>query len=643
MDAIGTHRFENFVVGAANHLAVAAARAVAQQPGTTYNPLFLYSSSGLGKTHLLLAIEHLTTRVQPDLLVRYTTLDDFVEELHTAIEAGAMGTFKERYHAVSVLLLDDVQFLGARRETQSEMLRLFNMLQPRGKQIVLASDRPPGEIAELDERLLTRFSGGLIVDMGPPDYETRVAILRQKAEERGVRFNPGVMDEVARLEFTNVREMEGALNRLIACQTLGEVPVTAHNVRQFLGERPITLSGGMTAVREKADEFASFLHDVSAVVAQHIEPWRTRVSDAMREWGARGYRLGPLERLLDQTEPPDVPAAIAQYEQTIARLEALAREVAAVDPACAESDIFRDPDRLDEAEMLVARTIGELEPPPGPDPALTRAAFETGSSNQLAVHAASTIIEEPGRTYNPLFIHGPPGVGKTHLLHAIGNELVAMRGGAMRVACVNAETLLNELITALQDGSVDRWRARYRVLDALLLDDVQCIDSTERAQDEVFHIFNALHAAGRQVVVASDRAPRQLEGVEERLRSRFEGGLVVEIRPPDTALREQLSARYLAAAGVHPEQPLVEYLARRPAANVRDIIRIVERLVRAAAVVGVALTPSFARKELEGGSGSFPAIVPSTPAGRDDPFFLNREKVIWEWPGVSGRAIEELR
>src|SRR5438105_4007902 len=210
------HRFDNFIVGSANRLAVAAARAVADSPGNVYNPLFIYSSSGLGKTHLIGAIGNQALNRAPGLSVEYAGLDDFVQQLHAAIAAGEIERFKNRYERVDVLLIDDVQFLTGRRETQSELLRLLNALQGSGRQIVMTSDRPPAEISDVDERLISRLSGGLIVDIGVPDFETRVAILRGKAEERKVSFAAGVIEELARLDFTSVRELTGAMNRLVA-------------------------------------------------------------------------------------------------------------------------------------------------------------------------------------------------------------------------------------------------------------------------------------------------------------------------------------------------------------------------------------------------------------------------------------------
>src|SRR5690242_2430619 len=227
-------RFDNYVVGSANRLAVAAARAVAESPGGVYNPLFVYGSSGLGKTHLIGAIGNEAVERAPELNVEYLSLEDFIEQIHAAVAVGEMERFKQRYGRVDVLLLDDMQFLTGRRETQSELLRLLNALQGSGRQIVMTSDRPPSEISDVDERLISRLSGGLIVDIGVPDFETKVAILRGKAEEKSATFAPGVIEELARLDFSSVRELQGAMNRLVAQQTLGGM-LTPAQVRTVLG------------------------------------------------------------------------------------------------------------------------------------------------------------------------------------------------------------------------------------------------------------------------------------------------------------------------------------------------------------------------------------------------------------------------
>jgi chromosomal replication initiator protein len=643
------HRFDNFIVGSANRLAVAAARAVAESPGAVYNPLFIYSGSGLGKTHLMGAIgNHASGRGGgANLDIEYVSLDDFVEQLHAAIASGEGERFKQRYQRVDVLLIDDMQFLTGRRETQTELLRLLNAMQGSGRQIVMSSDRPPAEIADVDERLITRLSGGLIVDIGPPDFETRIAIMRAKCEERGVRFWPGVVEELGRLEFRNVRELQGALNRLIAFQTLGGEQIKPEDVLTVLGDLPEAKRAAEHGTRgvPAPNEFQSFVSDIATAVAQHVESWKARVAEAIAYWTGEGYRTGQLERLLDETAPPpNWESLLRGFGATVERLKALEQQATDVDAALGGNEVFRDPERLREAEILLDRALAGATPPPGPSAAFTRQGFEVSSSNQLAVRAADDIVAEPGKRYSPLFIHGPSGVGKTHLLNAIGNELVDGSGGATAVACISAQVFMDELIEALQDGTVERWRARYRSADALLIDDVQFVAGKERTQDELFHVFNALHAEGKQLVFCSDRPPRDLDGLEDRLRSRFEGGLVVEMQSPDRALREKLYARYLAATEHEPGPDLLAYLAERPVASVREIIGTVNRLVAAADVAGAPLTLAVARGELDPESSV--SARPTTPAAvraAADTFFLDDEKVVWEWTDASTRMLEELK
>ena len=644
MQVDARHRFENFVTGSANRLAVAAARAVAEQPGLTYNPLFIYSGSGLGKTHLVCAIGNLVLQRQPTLNVEYLTLDDFVEQLHAAIATNETERFKQRYGRVDVLLLDDMQFLTGRRETQTELLRLLNALQNTGRQVVMTSDRPPAEIPDVDERLITRLSGGLIVDIGPPDYETRVAIMRAKLEERGVRFQAGVVEELAQLEFRNVREMQGALNRLIAAQTLGGDQVRPEQVRGMFtmpegqgrpsGAQP---AAGQGSARNSGRAFSSFVTDIASAVAEHIDPWKIKVAEAVAYWSGEGYRTGLLERLLQDAGPnTDFEGALTSYLEGIERLRLLEGQATAIDPALGANEVFRDPARLAEAEEFAARALQGAAPPPGPSPAFARTAFEVGPSNQLAVRAADAVVEDPGKRYNPLFIHGPSGVGKTHLANAIGNEIINASGGAALVACVSAQQFMDELIKALQEGSVDRWRARYRGADALVLDDVQFVAGKERTQEELFHVFNALHNEGKQLVFASDRPPRQLDGLEDRLRSRFEGGLVVEVQPPDRVLREKLFAHYLNDVETPDRAALVGYLADRAATSVREVIGVVNRLVAAADITGAPLTVAVARKELgDGPLGATPDVRSA------DTFFLDAEKIVWHLPDIGSRLIED--
>ncbi len=636
----GRLRFDTFVVGSANRLAVAAARAVTESPGNVYNPLFIYSGSGLGKTHLLNAIANLAAQLQPGSGIELVTLDEFMEQLHAAVSAGETDAFTRRYAHVDLLLIDDIQFLTGRRETQSEVLRLFNVLQGSGRQIVLTSDRPPTEIADVDERLITRLAGGLIVDIGPPDYETRMAILRNTCGERGISLATGVLEELARMEFASVRELQGALNRLAAYEGLGQGAVDARQVRRIIGERPVTPRSA-TPPSSKG-EFQSFVTDIAQAVAQHVEGWKTRLGEAIAYWGGEGYRVAVLERALSLTKAPDVDGLLGTFAAAIEHLRALEAEVTAVDARLGGADVFRDPERVAEAEELVERALAGETPPPGPSPMYLRDTYEVSASNQMAVRAADAVVAEPGVKYNPLFIHGPSGVGKTHLVNAIGNEMAHLSGGAIRVACVSAQVFVDELIGALQDGSVDRWRARYRVADALILDDVQFVAGKERTQEELFHVFNALYSEGKQIVLTSDRPPVELPELEERLRSRFEGGLVVAMEVPDRVLRRKLFARFFSQAGIAADADLLTYLADRQVGNVRELLGTVNRLRAAAEGAGMAVTLALARAELEG-AGAAPVAAPQVSKAIADPFFLDNEKIVWDWPDVGGRVIEELR
>jgi len=644
------YSFDTFVVGSANRLAVTAGHTVAESPGAAYNPLFVYSGSGLGKTHLLMAIGHAAKKASPLLNIEYLTLDEYVEAFHASVAAGQGDTFRRRFQSVDVLLVDDVQFLTNRKEMQSELLRLTEALQVAGHQIVLTSDRPPPEIADLDERLISRLSGGLVVDIGPPDYETRVAILRRKADERGARFAPGVLETVAQAEAGNVRELMGALNRLVAFQAVNDTTINAETAKQILGlasgaPGATPGDGGARAAAGGADEFGDFLADVTVTVGKAVEAWRARVGEAVLRWEGEGYRTQRLEALLERDAPGSVDKAVVAFTKDVERLKELEAEVAELDPRAAGDSVFRDPERVAEAEEVAAKVRDGAAPPPGPSAAFPLAAYAVGPSNQVAVSAARAVLEKPGKKYNPLVLVGKSGLGKTHLLNAIGLELA--RGRRAVVACLSTQAFIDELIAAIDGNRVDWWRARYRRATALLLDDIHLIAGKERTQEELFNLFNLLQDKERQLVFTAPAPPNTLTGLEERIVTRLEGGLVAELKEPDREVKRVVLERLLTQQHVTPEPAVVDYLADRPADSVRALVGVVQRVIAAAAAQDGPLNAGLAREVLEGQaprearrSSGFrtSGLVVSSLGG-----IKSREKMVWEWADVSERVIEEFR
>jgi chromosomal replication initiator protein len=229
------YSFDRFVVGQNNQLSAAACRAVAEAPARAYNPLFIYGGVGLGKTHLMHAMGHSIAARDPMKRIAYISSERFTNDLIGSIQEGRMAEFRRRYREIDLLLIDDVHFLGEKERTQEEFFHTFNALYDAQRQIVMTSDRPPKEIPGLEERLVSRFNWGLVTDIKPPDLETRVAILRKKAEDDNISLADEVLDFVARNCRSNVRELEGAIIKLLAYSSLTRREVTKDLAREALG------------------------------------------------------------------------------------------------------------------------------------------------------------------------------------------------------------------------------------------------------------------------------------------------------------------------------------------------------------------------------------------------------------------------
>jgi chromosomal replication initiator protein len=281
------YTFDRFVVGSNNQLAAAACRAVADKPARQYNPLFLYGGVGLGKTHLMHAIGNQILDQQAGSRIVYVSSEQFTNQLVTSIQEGSMGEFRRRYRQMDLLLVDDVHFLEGKERTQEEFFHTFNALYDAQKQIVVTSDRPPKELPGLEERLVSRFEWGLVADIKPPDYETRVAILRKKAYDDRITLDDEVIDYIAYSCTSSVRELEGAVIKLLAFSSLTNQEITTGLARTALS--------GVIRTEDRGDR-------------QRLSPEAIRDTVA-RRWKVRPDALMSKRRTKDLT----VPRQVAMY------------------------------------------------------------------------------------------------------------------------------------------------------------------------------------------------------------------------------------------------------------------------------------------------------------------------------------------
>jgi chromosomal replication initiator protein len=228
------YTFDSFVIGSFNELAHAASQAVTKNLGTTYNPLFIYGGVGVGKTHLLQATGNGILKLYPGLRVKYIPSEKFTEEVVTSIRNQTINKMKEWYADLDVLIIDDIQFIAGKEKTQEELFHVFNALYQKNKQIIFSSDRPPKAIAAIEERLRSRFGGGMIADVGIPDFETRIVILRSKLQEKNISLPNDIISFIASSVQKNIRELEGALNRVLAYWSVSQQQTTVQDLQKIL-------------------------------------------------------------------------------------------------------------------------------------------------------------------------------------------------------------------------------------------------------------------------------------------------------------------------------------------------------------------------------------------------------------------------
>ena len=285
------YTFDTFVVGSNNRFAHAASLAVAESPADAYNPLFIHGGVGLGKTHLMHAIGHYVQQQYPEKRLLYITSENFTNELISAIQQNRNTEFRNRFRNVDILMVDDIQFIAGRDSTQEEFFHTFNALHTAGKQIILTSDKPPQEIARLEERLSSRFAWGLIADIARPDIETRIAILREKARQDHVNVGDDVLEMIAANVDSNIRELEGSLTRLVAYSNLVGQPITVDLCQEALRDvfvkktRAITVDVVMQTVSDyygiTAADLISSTRRREITVPRQIAIYLTREMTAM--------------------------------------------------------------------------------------------------------------------------------------------------------------------------------------------------------------------------------------------------------------------------------------------------------------------------------------------------------------------------
>ncbi len=642
--------FDNLVIGRENGLAASAARAVADSPGNVYNPLCITGGAGLGKTHLLMAIAHSIEQADNRLSVEYFTPDGLSEAYHAAVSAGQGDAFRNRLSETDVLLIDDIHALVHQGVVQSELQRATAELLDLGKQVVVASHSPPRSLEGLDREFANRIADGLVVSVGPPDYDTRLAILERRSEERGSRFEPRLLEAVASYEIDDVRELIGILNRLVALQAVSETPLNADAARA-LYEGEVTGPFGVeqfgetpAQTRHEEDEFDDFLTGVTDTVKRQVDLWESRLNEVAKRWGEKGYCTDRLASFTSSGGDMSVDDVLNDFERDVEELQTLRASVSDLDASIADDPAFFDPDRLVEARGLVEKTAAQPRALPGPSPSWNLASFVGSWANAVAVEAAKAVASYPGYERNPLVFVGSTGVGKTHLLHATGNAIAESVGTS--VVCVNAKDLGEELAEAENSGNIAEWREVLANAKALLVDDLHLVAGNERLQRELIALFESIRSSQRQLVCTTDTDPQHAKGLDQRFVDLLSSGFVATLAVPDRELRHGLLVSMLQSTVGKVDSVLADYLADRPADSVRAVTGALARLLQVAESRGVPPSAALARELIEGSASE---SVRPTPGVRTSGVMVTPsssvrsvEKIIWVWPNPSERLIEEL-
>ena len=654
--------FSGLVTGAGNQLAVSAARAMAESAQAPFNPLLVQGPPGLGKTHLLHAIGHLRLDVEPRAVVRLASWTDLVDGWRAAASSGREADFLLPLGEAGLLLIDDAHRAHDDPEGRAAILAMLEERVAAKKSTVLASRHSIEMLAPPDDAASRVLRSGLVVELGRPDAAMRWEILYRKSAEAGIDLSAGVLEEIAGLPFESIRDLVGAAHRLVAFQSVSAVSLDPAQARVLItgvldeaipdtgipAEEPEpvrhVLEPRAPGAVENGDEFGDFLSDVVASVSQQVDQWRGRIADAMLRWQGEGYHVARLQALLDQELPSQPETLLRRFEadlEQLRRLEAEAREVA---PDLAGNEAFRDPDQIERAEALLeearVRDLAASQP-------LAQYRIEDlveGPSNRLALGVSRGVGEEPGAGPNPLLIIGEAGVGKTHLLHGIGNALVTH--GLRGVVCLGAHAFEAAVEEATDLDALATWRRRFRWAGALLVDDVHFFAGRGAVQDELSALLDMLLSSGKQVAFTSAVPVAELSGLTPQLLSRLASGIVVEVPRPDREVRLGVIRRLLAATEAAEDTALAEYLASRPADSVRALHALVQRVLRASEGGKTPLGHALARQILETPARAAPTRQPTVKPGALGATLAPgrlREKLVEHWPAPADRLIEDFR